>query len=424
MFWRLIKLCLFFSVMSCMANAQTVLEVPFYRGAIGESVTNTTAPLNLSTFSTLGIDSATISQTILNGGTDFGDVPQGNDYNVKLTFQYGNGNPSQTIDAVVNFRDGNTEAIGLITEPDSGGVYPDDGSGYTVTTGNRPVYLLQLATSTGSYQEGGVPLVNSNDSNTQALKALNDYKDQIEAGLDPQTGATGGGSTGGGSTGGGSTGGGSAQGLSCGNASNAGILQCNPVDNSLGQTSYSIDSFRNRISPTITTQTQDGNKPDSIPLSTNAGLFERNNFANTISDSALDIDGSQPLNSHQWNSGIISSAIGSITNKHIYNRDNPGSDILVGNNILNTSTHGNHVDAVSDASGVSSQNRNVSFLQENFGEVINNSSGAQFRLSTVDGTGSGASDNINQVETIALRGNSSITRARGNYVSYTLNAVE
>ena len=414
MFWRLIKLSLIFCVTPCIASAQTVLEVPFYRGAIGESVTNTTAPLNLSTFSTLGIDSATISQTILDGGTDFGDTPQGNDRNVKLTFQYGNGNPSQTIDAIVNFRDGNTEAIGLITEPDSGGVYPDDGSGYTVATGKRPVYLLQLATSTGSYQEGGGPLVNSNDSNRQALNALNAYKDQIEAGLDPQTGATGGGSTGGGS----------GQGMSCGRASNAGILQCNPVDNSLSQTSYSIDSFRNRISPTITTQTQDGNKPDSIALNTNAGSLERNNFANKIADSNLNIGSSQSLNSHQWNSGIISTATENITNKHIYNKDNPGSDILMGNNILNTSAHGNHVDSVSNASGTSSHKGNVSFLQENSGEVINNTSGVQFRMSTVDGTGASAIDNINQVETIAVRGNSSITRARGNYVSYTLNVIE
>lgn len=400
-----IKLSVVFSALPCIVSAQTFLEVPFYRGAIGESVLNSTAPLNLNTFSSLGIDRATISQAVLNGSTNFGDTtPQGNDRNVQLTFEYGNGNPSSTIDAIVNFRDGNTEAIGLITEPDSDGSYPDDNSGYTVSSGKRPVYLLQLATSTGTYQDGGGPLVNSNDANVQALAALNDYYDKIEAGLDPETGASGGGS--------------------CGQASNANILQCNPIDNSLGQSLTSIDFFRNHIGPANTTATQDGYNPDHIAVNTSGGLFMKNNSANKVVDGALNITNSEILNSHQWNIGKISSVTENLVTKHSYNKDNPSSDILVGDNVLNASTHGNFVDANSNVSGASSHRGQVAFLQENNGAVANNITGVQFRMSTMDGIGTGANDNINQVETITFSGNSSVSRARGNYVSYTLNVVE
>jgi len=193
----------FVTMVLCLANwnaqAQAFrVDLPFVRGVIAESPTNTTAPTNFATFNALGIEVVTVWQIVTDPSLGFGqtaDTPQGNDTRVYLDFEYTDGSVF-TIPAIINFRDGNTEAVGFTVEADLNGDYPNTGSAYVVPDGTRPVYLLQLSTSVLEYQEGGVPLVNSNDASTQALNALNTYFNVVSEGSvdplsDPNSGSGG-----------------------------------------------------------------------------------------------------------------------------------------------------------------------------------------------------------------------------------------
>ncbi|RDV24316.1 tandem-95 repeat protein, partial [Alteromonas aestuariivivens] len=146
----------------------TTVSVGFENGLLGEYSNNAHQPINVNTFSTLGITSAIISQESDNG--QFGGT-QGNDYAVDVTFLFDDGT-TVTFDGAVNWRDtkGSTiHGFGIITES-----VVDDGTDYVASSGYEVSYLMQSISSDFVYEDYG-SISGGNAAQSGLLDALNEY---------------------------------------------------------------------------------------------------------------------------------------------------------------------------------------------------------------------------------------------------------
>ncbi|WP_333790684.1 invasin domain 3-containing protein, partial [Sphingorhabdus sp.] len=177
------RLCFFFLLIAAgfpgVSHAQnTTVSVGFENGFIGEYANAAHLPDRIRTFSTLGINSVTISQSTNNGL--FGGS-QGNDYSVTVTLQLTNGTTT-TFPAVVNWRDTGTgstlHGIGLTVADGAA-----DGTSYAAGSGLHKTYLLQTVGSSRVYSDGGN--VSGNAANTGLLDALNTYRTSAPASTTP-----------------------------------------------------------------------------------------------------------------------------------------------------------------------------------------------------------------------------------------------
>jgi hypothetical protein len=170
---------LLFAFTTQVAVAATV-SVGFEDGFVGEYSNNAHQPVSIKTFATLGIDSVTISQNSNN--TSFGGT-QGNDYAVTLTVLFLNGT-KRTFPAAVNWRDGNTDGIGVTV-----GASVVDGTTYSVRNGFNKTYLLRLVGSTKVYADTAVGsqsgVVSGNAATGNALDALNTYLAALPRSTEP-----------------------------------------------------------------------------------------------------------------------------------------------------------------------------------------------------------------------------------------------
>ncbi|WP_371375151.1 Ig-like domain-containing protein [Thalassotalea aquiviva] len=166
----------FIFIVSCLfISAQAYAEkvsVGFQSGVVGEYSKNAHQPINIKTFSSLGVREIVISQESDNGL--FGGT-QGNDYAVLVTFSFTDGRVT-SFNAAVNWRDtqGNTlHGIGLIVDAPV-----NDGTGYPVSDNSKKItYLLQPTTSNFDYSMGEIS--GGNAAQSGLLDALNEYLESV-----------------------------------------------------------------------------------------------------------------------------------------------------------------------------------------------------------------------------------------------------
>ena len=186
---RLLKILQFAVLLAFLFNfsttsyAETTVSVGFESGVIGEYRNNAHQPVNLKTFSTLGIASAIVSDSTDDG--TFGGS-QGNDYSVTVTLQFTNGSTT-SFPAAINWRDmngaNNIHGIGLTIDAGTA-----DGTSYTASTNFSKTYLFQFIGSSRVYadtgsNDGGV--VSGNAANQGLLDSLNAYANASNVSINP-----------------------------------------------------------------------------------------------------------------------------------------------------------------------------------------------------------------------------------------------
>jgi hypothetical protein len=117
------------------SSNNVIASAEFTCGVVGEYTTGGPAQqlTRIETFNNLNIDSVTL-EPISTDGTFAGT--QGNDYAVFATVNFSD-NSSETFQGAVNWREGNTNAIGIITTESVN-------DGFTLTAGSSKTYLLCL----------------------------------------------------------------------------------------------------------------------------------------------------------------------------------------------------------------------------------------------------------------------------------------
>ena len=176
---RLLKILQFAVLLAFLFNfsttsyAETTVSVGFESGVIGEYRNNAHQPVNLKTFSTLGIASAIVSDSTDDG--TFGGS-QGNDYSVTVTLQFTNGSTT-SFPAAINWRDmtgaNNIHGIGLTIDAGTA-----DGTSYTASTNFSKTYIFQFIGSSRVYADTGSNdsgVVSGNAANQGLLDSLNAY---------------------------------------------------------------------------------------------------------------------------------------------------------------------------------------------------------------------------------------------------------
>ena len=155
--------------------ANTTVYAGFTRGVVGEYSNNPHQPESLKTFTTLGINSVLISQSVDNGA--FGGS-QGNDYTVNVTMEFTD-KRRVTFVAAVAWRDtqGSTlHGIGLTVAAG----FSADGTTFVTRSGYERTYLLQTVGSTRTYVDTATGskgnVVTGNAAMNGLLDALNTYR--------------------------------------------------------------------------------------------------------------------------------------------------------------------------------------------------------------------------------------------------------